>query len=104
MENEIRMYQYMVDFNLPQQMNREFMELIPLQREMVNRYFMEQRLFSYTLSKDRKKLWATFIAENESDVIEMVDAFPLTCFMEYEIHPLLFNELVKIGMPSISLN
>ncbi len=96
--------QYMVDFDLPKNLEQDFFELIPLQREMVNQYFMEQKLLSYTLSMSRRKLWATVIAEDRESVIDMLETFPLTCFMKYQIHPLLFNELIKISMPSISLN
>ncbi len=96
--------QYLVDFTLPDELDLQFMNLIPQQRVIVNELFVEKTLLSYSLSLDRKKLWATFLAENEVELIEIIESFPLTIYMNYEVHPLMFNELAKQGMPSISLN
>lgn len=104
MENGKEYNQYMVEFKLPEVMDMEFMSLVPKQRKMVNDLFMEKTLLTYTLSMDRTRLWATVLAENEFDVIDIMEEFPLTPFMSYAIHPLMFNEIAMQGMPAISLN
>jgi hypothetical protein len=104
MENAKEYNQYMVDLNLPEEMDMQFISLVPQQRKMVNDLFTEKVLLTYTLSLDRKKLWATVLAETELEVIEIMESFPLTQFMTYEIHPLMFNEIAEPGMPAISLN
>ncbi|MGK0390903.1 MAG: muconolactone delta-isomerase [Maribacter sp.] len=104
MEDAKEYNQYMVALNLPEEMDMQFINLIPKQRKMVNDLFTEKVLLTYTLSLDRKRLWATILAETESEVIEIMESFPLTQFMTYEIHPLMFNEIAEIGMPAISLN
>ncbi len=97
-------HQFMVDFTLPEEMNMQFMSLIPQQRLLVNDLFSRNILLTYTLSLDRKKLWATLIAETELEVIEVMESLPLTSYMSYEIHPLMFNEIVQESLPSFSLN
>lgn len=94
----------MVDFDLPREMGVDFVGLIPDQRALVAKFFEENTLTSYTLSLDRRKLWATFLAESEEDLIDIIESFPLTKFMEYRIHILMFNQVAGHGMPAISLN
>ena len=80
-----REYQFMVDFTLPKELSDEFIDLIPYQRSVVNRYFSEGKLVNYALSLENAKLWAIFNAESEMEVMEMIVDFPLTKFMEVEI-------------------
>ena len=104
MENAKEYNQYMVELKLPEVMDMEFMSLIPKQRKMVNDLFMEKTLLTYTLSLDRSRLWTTLLAQTELEVIEIMESFPLTAYMSYAIHPLMFNEIAQQGMPAISLN
>ena len=78
-------YQFMVDFTLPTELSDEFIDLIPYQRNVVNRYFSEGKLVNYALSLENAKLWAVFNAESEMEVMEMIVEFPLTRFMQVEI-------------------
>ena len=85
-------------------MDMNFLSKVPQQRRRVNDLFADKVLQTYTLSLDRRKLWATLLAENELEVIEIMESFPLTPYMSYEIHQLMFNEIAQTGMPAISLN
>lgn len=78
-------YQFMVDFTLPSELSEEFIDLIPYQRNVVNRYLSEGKLINYALSLENAKLWAVFNAESEMEVMEMIIDFPLTKFMQVEI-------------------
>lgn len=99
------MKQFMVHFILPESLDESFMRLVPSQRARVNELFEEGQLISYTLSLDRSQLWATIGAEDEFELVGIVNSFPLTQYMEYDIHELFFNELVqKEAFPAFSLN
>ncbi len=80
--------QFMVDFTLPEELSNEFMDLIPYQRAVANRYFAEGKLVNYALSLEAARIWAVFNASTEMDVMDMLLDFPLTRFMEVEICPL----------------
>ncbi len=95
---------YMVIFTLPDELDLKFLSLIPLQRMKVNQLFEDGKLMSYTLSMDRKTLWAVFTTQNEEELIQCIDKLPLTSYMTYEVQALMFNQISKPGLPAISLN
>lgn len=97
-------YQFMVDFTLPPELSDEFIDLIPYQRNVVNKYFSEGKLVNYALSLENAKLWAVFNAESEMEVMEMIIDFPLTKFMQVEICMLsIYNAPTPAAM-NFSLN
>lgn len=99
------MKQYMVHFTLPAQLDEQFMRLVPSQRIRVHELFNEGNLISYTLANDYSQLWATIGVEDEFELIDIIDSFPLTEYMEYDVHELFFNEVIqKDGFPDFSLN
>lgn len=77
--------QYMADFDFPINITERFLDLIAVQRSVVNQYFREGKLASYAISFERGKLWAVFNAASEFEVMEMLADFPLTAFMGVEI-------------------
>ncbi|MBK6610952.1 MAG: hypothetical protein IPH02_14670 [Sphingobacteriales bacterium] len=96
---------FMVDFTLPEEIDEEFLDLIPEQRTRGAELFKQNRLTSYTLSADRSKLWATFLAKSKRELVYLLDTFPLTPYMQYTIYTLAFNEQnSSASIPVISLN
>mgnify|MGYP006267162653 CR=1 FL=1 len=96
-------YQFMADFTLPTQLPEEFVELLPFQRAVVDRYLSEGALINYALSLENAKLWAVFNANSEMEVLEMLADFPLTPFMEVEVNQLTSFNTAE-DTPSFSLN
>lgn len=82
---------YMVEFDLPESFNEEFMALIPRQRYVVNTMLVEGRLKSYSLSMDRRKLWAVVLADSEFDALEIIALMPLSDYMTPNISELMFH-------------
>lgn len=97
------MKQYMVEFEILNQFDVEFLQLIPEQRNVVNSLFQEGVLMSYSLNVERTRLWAIFHVDNESKLIHLIDSFPLSRFMSYEYCELMFHNSLHL-IPSISLN
>ncbi len=97
-------YKYMVEFNLPQQIDKHYMDLIPLQRLKVKQYFDQKRLLSYTLSYKLHKLWAIFVGKSKEEVEQHILDLPLSKYMTYEIHDLMFHETTEHALPTFSLN
>lgn len=94
----------MVDFTLPEVLTEEFMELIPYQRVVVNKYFEEGKLLNYALSLENSKLWAIFSANSELNVMDLIADLPLTSFMSVEISMLTFYNTMDPATPSFSMN
>ncbi len=95
--------QYMVEFDVPDSLTEEFLELIPEQREAVDSLFTAGKLLSYTVASDRTRVWAVMIAESESELIMNIDELPMTPYMDYDYSELMFYNTVHL-MPAMSLN
>ena len=93
----------MVDFTLPEVLSDEFVTLLPYQRVVAQRFFSEGRLLNYAFSSDNGKLWAVFTAGSEMEVMEILQDFPLTKFMDYEISLLSTYNFNRVA-PNFSLN
>ena len=99
------MFQYMVEITLPRSINQDFMDKIPAQRARVTKMMRENKLLTYTLAADRSRLWATFMAGSEQEVMDLLATFPLIGYMrKVEVHALMFNEISAHTRPQFSLN
>lgn len=94
----------MVEFDLPVEMNQEFMQKIPAQRQKVNELMETGKMLSYSLSADRQKLWCILRVESELEVMELIADFPLISYMKPTINELMFHNMVAARIPLFSLN
>lgn len=93
----------MVEFDLPQKLNEEFLALIPQQRYVVNNLLVEGTLKAYSLAMDRSKLWAVIAATSEFEVMEIIAQMPLSEFLAPSISELMFHNGAEMAM-QFSLN
>jgi len=93
----------MVEFQIPYPFPMELEELIPEQRVAVHDLFLEEKLLSYTLAFDRSKLWAIFLAEEESELITLIDKLPMSAYLHYDYSEIMFHETIQY-IPSMSQN
>ncbi|MEL6672202.1 MAG: muconolactone Delta-isomerase family protein [Bacteroidota bacterium] len=96
--------QYMVEFQLPKVIDETFLGLIPEQRARVNELVHEGTIRSYTLTLDRAKLWVVFVAGSEGEVKKLIRTFPISPYVEAEIHELMFHDMASHELPRLSLN
>lgn len=81
----------MVEFGLPEEMNEEFLRLIPQQRHFINHLLAEGKVQAYSLALDRSKLWAVMVGKNELDLLEIIDRMPLRAYLAPAISELAFH-------------
>lgn len=93
----------MIEFDLPETFNEEFLALIPRQRDMINQMLMDGKIKSYSLSMDRAKLWTVVAANSEFEAMEIIAQLPLTDYMTPMIHELMFYNASEV-MLQFSLN
>ena len=98
------MKHFMVCIDLPPIVTEDFLTLVPKQRAHVSALINGGRILSYTLTGDRSKIWVVFVAAAEEEVIEMVESFPLSKFMEASIHELAFHHHTNMGLMHFSSN
>jgi len=102
-QNKDLITQYMVEFDVPQPMSEDLLDMVPDQRDTLDDLFASGKLLSYTVSADKSKIWAIMIAESESELLTYIDELPMTPYMDYDYHELMFYNTVHF-MPSMSLN
>lgn len=93
----------MIEFELPEIMDEEFMALIPKQRFVINQMLAEGTIKSYSLAMDRSRLWVILAANSEFEAMELVTTFPLSDFMTPSLSELMFHNSADMLM-QFSLN
>lgn len=93
----------MVEFDVYYRVDGEFESLIPKQRNAISTLFENGKLLAYSLSKERTKLWGVFMADSESELVNIIEQLPLTPYMDYDYNELLFHNGLNL-IPSMSLN
>jgi hypothetical protein len=82
---------FMVEFDLPNSFDEEFMALIPQQRYVINSMLAEGSVQAYSLAMDRSRLWAIMTGESEFEILEYIAQMPLSEYMEPHISELMFH-------------
>ncbi len=95
--------QYMVEFDVPQPITEDFLNMIPEQRASLDDLFASGKLLSYTVAADRSRVWAVMIAESESELLAYIDELPMTPYMDFDYNELMFYNTVHL-LPAMSLN
>lgn len=99
------MNQYLIDIDLPEELEEDFMALVPAQRLKINKLMGNRTISSYSLALDRSKLWVTINAKSGTEVMDVLSTFPLIKYMKFHIHELMFHhEASMLVIPPFSLN
>jgi len=100
----IILYEFMVAFELPKKLDRDFVSLIPAQRTVINKLMKEGVVTSYALSLENSKLWVVMIAETELEVVQLISGFPIMNKFECNISKLAFHNNANRLVPNFSEN
>ncbi len=95
-------HQYMVVFEVPP-LTEDLLDMVPEQKEVLDNFFTQGKLLSYSFSLDQTMLWAVIMASSESELILIIDLLPMTPYMVYDYHELMVHNTVHL-LPSMSLN
>ncbi len=98
------MNQYFFDIELISTMSEEYISLISEQRNVINKLLQQGIVSNFALSSDRSKSWLTINANTEQEAVSIVDSFPLRPYMNYVVHPLIFQLQSSMYFPQLSLN
>lgn len=98
------MSQFFVDFRIPQPLTQEFVSLIPAHRARVNELMSQGKILSYSLAMDRSRVWAVVQAASVEDAESIADSLPLSPYMHWDVHELMFHNSVQLALPAMSMN
>ena len=97
-------YQFMVDFTLPDSLPDEFMDLVPSQKLRMEKLFDQGKLCSFASAFDTSKMWAIFNANSEYEVMKLLATLPLTTFTQVQISMLSTYNTMDAFLPQFSMN
>lgn len=95
---------FMVNIILPEEIDDEFISLVPAQKLFVEKLMQMGLITSYSLADDRSKLWVIFKEEERDRVRGLVSCFPIIDKVIYEIVPLKSHQDNSKIIRSFSLN
>ena len=101
---ESSLFEYMVEVDLPLPFEKEFILLIPRQRNVINKMMSERIISSYAVSLEEGKIWTTIFAETADDVADILMEFPIINYIDYKISKLVFHNSLNLALPQFSLN
>jgi muconolactone delta-isomerase len=89
---------------LPYYKDEEFVALIPKQRDVIGKLLSTGVISSFSLNANRTKAWMTIFAANEEHAMQIVEKFPLSKFMTFEIFPLAVTDKAPAAAPPLVMN
>ena len=92
----------MVEFEVPE-LTPFMLSMIPEQREAIDQMMVKGKMISYSLSMNRDKVWSLMLADNESELLQIIDELPMSSYMSFDYKELMFHNTVHL-IPAMSLN
>ena len=97
-------YHFMVDFTLPETLTKDFFELLPSQKVILERLFDQGKLCSFASAWETSKMWAIFAANSEYEVMQLLATLPLSDFTKVHISMLSSYNTMDAFLPQFSMN
>ncbi|GJQ63706.1 MAG: hypothetical protein SCALA702_27590 [Melioribacteraceae bacterium] len=95
---------FMVEIELPRDWDKDFMELIPRQRDELEDMLTNGTIDFYSLSLDRSKLWMLMNGESKDVVMDIISDMAMSQFFKVDIHSLMFTRSQNQITATFSLN
>lgn len=95
---------FMFSIQLPRELTKEFLSLIPKQRILIDKLMEDGKVIQYSLALDRSQLWVTIAANSERKAIDIYSTFPLVDFMRPTIYELAFQNSISNQLPKLIMN
>ncbi|MDZ4668499.1 MAG: muconolactone Delta-isomerase family protein [bacterium] len=96
--------QFMVEIFLPNDIDLDFMRMIPAHRAYINELIAAGQILSYSISFDRSKGWIIFLSERADEVLDIVQQFPIHQFITIEINELFIHDGEAYRFPKLNFN
>ena len=103
MSEDKEFIRFMAVFTLPESLSDAVRSIIPEQREMIKQYLYSGKIIHFALTKDRKRFWIVFSCSSEAELLFLIDHLPLTKYLDFDYHELLFLEMIALN-PTFSVN
>ena len=95
---------FLVHITLPDVFSKKFYDTIPKQRAHINSLLEKQIVLSYSLDMERKNVWVFVHADSETEVMDLLSAFPIIKDVKVSIHELAFHDASHKALPDLIMN
>lgn len=95
---------FMVELFLPEELDADFMRMIPAHRAYINELINKGIIITYSISFDRTKGWIIFSANEAEEVLDIVQQFPIHQFITIEINELFIHDGEAFRFPKLHYN
>src|ERR1043166_8903717 len=98
------MDRFLVHIILPDVFSPLFYQLIPRQRDVMNKLIEQKVVLSHSMDMDRKNLWIFIEARSERHVLDIISAFPIIRHVKISISELAYHDAAPADLPELILN
>ncbi len=95
---------FLVHISLPDVFTREVYDLIPEQRELINRLLEQRVVLNYSLDMERKNMWVFFEVQDKDELGIILSKFPIIHDIKVTIHEMAFYDVAPLPMPDPIMN
>jgi len=94
----------MVDFTLPTTLSKDFFDMLPTQKAILEKLFDQGKLCSFASAFETSKMWAIFAANSEYEVMSLLATLPITDYTKVNISMLSSYNTMDAFLPQFSMN
>lgn len=94
----------MVDFTLPTTLPKDFFDMLPSQKIILEKLFDQGKLCSFASAFETSKMWAIFAANSEYEVMSLLATLPITDYTKVNISMLSSYNTMDAFLPQFSMN
>ncbi|MBN2349323.1 MAG: hypothetical protein JXJ22_10820 [Bacteroidales bacterium] len=98
------MSEFIADIQLPERLDEEFLELIPNQQKIVDKWLKKGKILNYILSQDRRRLWIVIAAHDIVEARNIIGTFPIFKHIKVRVYETLFHRTADNSIPQMWLN
>jgi hypothetical protein len=89
---------------LPDVMSDKFWKLIPAHRLHIGKLMNDDIIETYSVNMARTKGWITLNAKDEGKAHEIIESFPISPFITFEIEELFIFDNALNALPKLIMN
>jgi hypothetical protein len=95
---------FLVHITLPDVFTQELYDLVPRQRELINRLLEKRIVLNYSLDMERKNIWVFFEVKDRTELGLILGSFPTIDGIHVTIHEMAFHDVAPLPMPDPIMN
>jgi hypothetical protein len=98
------MDRFLVHIVLPDVFSPNFYQILPRQRDVMNKLMEKNVVLSHSMDMDRKNLWVMIEVQDHADLARVLKSFPIIRHVQVSVHELAYHDSAPSPLPELILN